>query len=85
MPFLLDTNALSDLVREDVKVQGRLRDHSGDRVFTSVIVRGELLFGVQRLEQSKRRAGLELKIDRILVAIDIEPVARYCSGTLRGT
>lgn len=74
MPYLLDTNALSDLIREHQRVQERLRQHAGDRVFTSVIVRGELLFGVERLAQSKRRSELELKITQVLAAIDVEPV-----------
>ena len=74
MPLLLDTNTLSDLVREDPIAQSHLQASGSDRVFTSVIVRGELLFGVERLGASKRRQDLEAKVQRVLSAIVCEPV-----------
>ena len=74
LPFLLDTNAVSDLVAEDPKTKARLAGTAPDRVFTSVIVRGEILFGIARMPPSKRRQDLEAKVRRVLGSIAAEPV-----------
>jgi len=45
MIYLLDTNAISDLMRENPQITARLRTAAGsDRVVTSVIVRGDSVF-----------------------------------------
>ena len=50
MIYLLDTNSISRLMREDAEIAAWLatvRDE--DQVVTCTIVRGEVLFGVRRL------------------------------------
>ena len=60
MLFLLDTNAFSDVMENHPRVVGRLRRVSAsDRVVICTIVRGEILFGIERLPPGKRRANLE--------------------------
>ena len=55
---LLDTNAVSDLMRDDPKVRARMSSHA-DPVVTSVIVVGEIRHGVNRLPSGKKRRELE--------------------------
>jgi len=55
-----------------------------DNVSTSVITRGEVLFGIERLAAGRRRTELEDKANRLLTVIPCEaiPVAagdRYAS------
>jgi hypothetical protein len=45
-----------------------------DRVVTCSIVRGEILFGLERLPQGQRRAVLEAKAQVVFAALPCEPV-----------
>ena len=45
-----------------------------DRVVTFTIARGEIRFGLERLAQGRRRAGLEEKAQRLLSVLPCEPV-----------
>jgi predicted nucleic acid-binding protein len=75
MTYLLDTNAISDLMRAVPQVEswmaGLDRD---DRVVTCTIVRGEILFGIARLAQGRRRVELEETGRQFLDAVHCEPV-----------
>jgi len=54
MIYLLDTNAISDLMRGNPQISARLRaTPPSDRVVTSVIVRGEILHGLLRMPHGK--------------------------------
>ena len=57
--YLLDTNIVSELVRPhpDVRVQERLGAH-GDEVAIASVVWHELLYGMERLPEGRRRAFL---------------------------
>jgi toxin FitB len=58
--WLLDTNAISDLMRSAPRIEDWIAGlHSGDRVITCTIVRGEVLFGIALLPQGRRRQELE--------------------------
>src|SRR5690349_9525295 len=75
MLFLLDTNAVSDVLREQPGIVDRLGRLSGaDELTTCTIVRGELLFGVERLSTGKRRDELDQKLRMILAALRCDPV-----------
>jgi len=75
MIFLLDTNALSDLMREHPKVDARLATIvAPDRVVICSIVRGEIRYGIERLPQGKRRQELETKATSLFADIPCEPV-----------
>jgi predicted nucleic acid-binding protein len=71
---LLDTNAVSDLMRDDPKVKARMGSHS-DPVLTSVVVIGEIRYGLSRLPSGKKRRDLEVRAQGVLTLITIEPVA----------
>ena len=63
MIYLLDTNAISDLMRAAPHVETWLAGlDKNDRVVTCTVVRGEILFGIARLPIGKRRT--EVGTDR---------------------
>ena len=68
--FLLDTNILSDLVRNPPgRVAVRIAEVGEDRVCTSIIVAAELRFGAAK----KGSERLTHQVERILSVIDIQP------------
>jgi predicted nucleic acid-binding protein len=59
MVFLLDSNAFSDLMRKNPRVEARLAAlDPNDQVVICSIVRGEILYGLERLPQGRRRDDL---------------------------
>lgn len=70
---LLDTNALSDLMRGHSRMKARIAQHP-DMVITSVIAVGEIRYGLNRLPAGKKRTDLEARVQSILAAIPIEAV-----------
>jgi predicted nucleic acid-binding protein len=73
--YLLDTNAISDLMRADSRIEAWTEQlGQADRVVTCTIVRGEILFGIARLPPGKRRAELEGAGRHILAAVRCEVV-----------
>src|SRR5437763_729704 len=75
MLFLLDTNAISDLMREHPTMAARLAAAAAaDRIITCTIVRGETLHGLARLPLGKRREALEAKATTVFAAIPCEPI-----------
>ena len=75
MIFLLDTNAISDLMRQSPKIEGWLFDlNAGDRVVTCTIVQGEILFGIERSPVGKKRNHLKERAAQILASFECLPV-----------
>lgn len=73
--YLLDTTTFSFLMREDPAVRGRLeRLSTADRVLICAIVRGEILYGIERLPHGKRRLALESKAQQLFAAMPCEAV-----------
>jgi len=65
--YLLDTNAISDLMRASPRMEAWMAGlDEGDRVVTCTIVRGEILFGIGKLPEGKRRTELEQTGERFL-------------------
>lgn len=62
MIYLLDTNAISALMRTDARMASWLSTIGvNDRVVICTIARGEILFGLERLPPGRRRTELEVK------------------------
>jgi predicted nucleic acid-binding protein len=75
MVFLLDSNAFSDLMREHAQVEARIQALGPtDKVITCPIVRGEVLYGIERLPEGKRRAELGKKAESLFGRIPCEPI-----------
>ena len=70
---LLDTNAVSDLMRDHPQVKARIGKHAGP-LATSVVVVGEIRYGLERLPAGKKRTDLESRAHNILAALHVEPV-----------
>lgn len=77
---LLDTNAVSDLMRDDPNVKAKLASHS-DQVLTSVVVVGEIRYGLSRLPIGKKRNALETRAKDLLLLLAIEPVTVKIADT----
>ena len=75
MIFLLDTNAFSDLMRKHSRVEGRMSSlPAADRVVICPVVRGEILYGIEQLPQSRRRQILERQAAPLFAIIPCEPI-----------
>lgn len=77
---LLDTNAVSDLMRDHAQVKNRVGKH-GDPILTSVVVVGEIRYGLNRLPASKKRTDLEARAQQILSALGIELVSEQIANS----
>lgn len=74
--FLLDTNVISDAIRNPGgAVDTALRSRSADEIGTSLIVKGELLFGLKRNANVRGRQRLEVLLGAIEVWSLEDPVA----------
>ena len=75
MTYLLDTTAISDLMRAAPRIENWMAglDRS-DRVVTCTIARGEILFGIARLPAGRRRTELEETGRQFLAVFRCEPV-----------
>jgi tRNA(fMet)-specific endonuclease VapC len=70
MRYLLDTNIISDFIRNPKgRVANRIRRVGRQGVFTSVIVAAELRFGVARNASFK----FERRVEETLQALSVEP------------
>ena len=75
MIFLLDTNAISDLMYGHAKALARLAARSpADEVITCTIVRGEILHGIGVLPPGPKRRDLEQKFQNVGQVIVDRPV-----------
>jgi predicted nucleic acid-binding protein len=77
MTYLLDTNAVSDLMRAAPQTENWMAGlNPGDRVVTCTIVRGEILFGIARLPRGRRRSELEESGLQVLDSLRCEPIPK---------
>jgi predicted nucleic acid-binding protein len=73
--YLLDTSVISALMRADARMATWLSSiGSDDRVAICTITRGEILFGLERLAQGRRRAELEAKARKLFTTLPCEPI-----------
>ncbi|MPZ18846.1 MAG: PIN domain-containing protein [Luteitalea sp.] len=70
MRYLLDTNIVSDLIRNPHgRVAQRIREVGEGRVCTSIIVAAELRYGARK----KNAPRLTAQLDAVLEALDVLP------------
>jgi tRNA(fMet)-specific endonuclease VapC len=83
-PYLLDANAISDAMKGQPNLVGKVASKQGS-VVTSVIVKGEIRYGLDILPLGKRRTDLEAKAASVLATLTAEPVtetvARHYAAT----
>ena len=84
MTCLLDTNAISELMRADPRVEKWMFGlNEVDRIVTCPIVRGEILVGISCLPVGRRRSELEQAENQFLDALHCEPILEVAGGFLR--
>lgn len=69
MTYLLDTNAVSALMKGTPAIVDRLAGTDRASVAVPQPVLAEIAFGIERLPRSKRRAALQTRFDLILAEI----------------
>ena len=75
MIYLLDTNAISAVMRADSRMATWLSSIGvDDRVVICTITRGEILFGLERLAPGRRRTDLEGKAGKLSAILPCEPI-----------
>jgi predicted nucleic acid-binding protein len=73
--FLLDTSAISGLMRQETRIASWIASvRPDDALITCTIVRGEILFGLGRLAQGNRRTELEAKAAKLFAAMPCEAI-----------
>jgi tRNA(fMet)-specific endonuclease VapC len=83
MPFLLDTNIVSDLVRNPQgRVTRRIREVGESGIATSIIVAAELRYVAERKGSARLGAQLEALLDTLEV-LPLEAPADTAYGLLR--
>lgn len=75
MIYLLDMNAVTDAMNEHPTLQARVAAApAADRVTVCSIVRGEILYGIERLAPGRRRGELEHKAAAVFASLACEAV-----------
>jgi len=79
---LLDTNALAAAMRADAALERYLLRVGGEgSLFTSVVVEGEVRFGIGRLPDGRRKKLLTRALDEILAHLgDVLPIHREAAS-----
>lgn len=70
--YVLDTNAVSDLMNGNPVFEARFLS-CVDPVITSIVVRGEIEFGIARLPAGRRQAILELSAIDVFDTVFCQP------------
>jgi tRNA(fMet)-specific endonuclease VapC len=73
MRYVLDTNAVSALMKGDVRVVARLREIDKSELGIPPPVVAEIAYGIERLPRSRRRDALQERFD--LVRMELSRVA----------
>jgi tRNA(fMet)-specific endonuclease VapC len=83
MRYLLDTNIVSDLVRNPGgRVAQHVREVGEEQVYTSVIVAAELRYGAAKKDSPRLSAQLEVVL-RALEVLPLEPPVDSVYGQIR--
>jgi tRNA(fMet)-specific endonuclease VapC len=71
--YLLDTNAVSDLVKGHPKVVARMQA-CPDQPVINAIVRGEVIHGLARMPPGKRRNAIVAQTGLVLAKLPVEAI-----------
>jgi tRNA(fMet)-specific endonuclease VapC len=83
MPYLLDTNILSDLIRDPQgQIAKRIADVGEASICTSIVVAAELRYGAAKRGSARLTAQMTLVLDRLEV-LSLDAPADAIYGDLR--
>jgi predicted nucleic acid-binding protein len=75
--YLLDTNAISALMRADIRMAAWLSSiGTNDHLAMCTISRGEILFGLEKLVPGRRRTELEGKAGKLFAICRVSRSSR---------
>lgn len=77
---LLDTNALSDLIRDHAAIKAQVAAFSGF-LEASVIVVGEITYGLNRMPAGKRQADYDQRFRDLISTLSIVPITESVART----
>ncbi|MYB94882.1 type II toxin-antitoxin system VapC family toxin [Candidatus Poribacteria bacterium] len=73
--YLLDTSTCSLWMQDNSRVKGRFDSLTeSDYYFTCPIVKGEIMFGIVRLPQGKRRQDLEQRANELFATVTCDSI-----------
>ena len=80
--YLLDTSTISLLMQDNPRVKGRLDTFTeSDYHFICPIVKGEILFGIGRFPEGKRKQELQQKADGLFAEVPCDPIPENVAET----
>ena len=88
MKFVLDTNAVSALMKGEPRVIERLRQRSKEEVSVPQPVLAEIAYGIERLPKSKRKQSLQERFDLVrseLARSSWSDEVSECFGSIKAT
>ncbi|HEY2292684.1 MAG TPA: PIN domain-containing protein [Thermoanaerobaculia bacterium] len=88
MKYVLDTNAVSALMKGDVRVIGRLEQVGKNEVAVPQPALAEIAYGIERLPRSRRRDFLQTRFDLLrqeLLRAEWTDEVSECYGTIKAT
>jgi len=69
--YMIDTTTFSGMMKKDPKIYAKVNSlDPADRLIICPTVRGEILFGIQKLPTGKRKQDLETKAQHLLRAVE---------------
>jgi tRNA(fMet)-specific endonuclease VapC len=86
--YVLDTNAVSALMKGDVRVIGRLEQVGKNEVAVPQPALAEIAYGIERLPRSRRRDFLQTRFDLLrqeLLRAEWTDEVSECYGTIKAT
>lgn len=88
MSFVLDTNAISALMKGEPRIVDRLKAMSKEEVSVPQPVLAEIAYGIERLPQSKRREDLQARFElvrSVLARSTWSDEVSECFGVIKAT
>ena len=88
MKYVLDTNAVSALMKGDVRVIERLEQVGKNEVAVPQPTLAEIAYGIERLPRSRRRDCLQTRFDLLrqeLLRAEWTDEVSECYGTIKAT
>ena len=88
MRFVLDTNAVSALMKGEARVVERLRERGKGEVSVPQPVLAEIAYGIERLPKSRRKQALQERFDLVryeLARASWSDEVSECFGSIKAT
>ena len=83
MRYLLDTNILSDLIRDPQgRIAVRIAEIGEENIYTSIVVAAELRYGAAKKQSPRLTAQVEAVLG-VLEVLPLEPPADHAYGGIR--